>query len=65
MVLFLMVLLLHAIQEEFEGLNLAWDCEGTSMVKPKLFCSLFQQHFEQRVAKVAGGYDEPPKLGPT
>ena len=55
---------LHALHQVLEGLNLAWDCEPTTMIKSKLLFHLFQQHLEQRVGKIAGGNDEPPKLWP-
>lgn len=59
-----LLMILHAVEEVFKGLNFTWDCESTTLVKPKFLSSLFQQQLEKRVAKVAGGNDESPQFWP-
>jgi len=59
-----LVMVLHALEKVLEGLNLAWDREPATVVKPKLLLSLFQQQFKQGVAEIASRNDKPPELRP-
>lgn len=60
----LRLVLIYVFEEIFEGLNLTRESKGTIVIISEFLLSLLEQYFENWVAKVAGGDDEPSKLRP-